>query len=108
MSTSGVIEWCEWCKADSGRTHAKRACCAARRASVIPGFGRIDAILAVSNEHGPEAGKQFRLDVLRAMSMRLARANKPRRLAQYGRLSGEDLELVKKMTMEEYEKDVAA
>ena len=80
-----------------------------RRASKLHGYGIVDSIRDVRSEHGAEAGEQFRLNVYQAMAMRLALAPKSIRMAAYALVAGkDDLELVKRLTMAEYEKQAKA
>lgn len=112
MNMTEPMQWCDWCVADSGRTGAKRPCCTARRVSKLPGYGCFDAIRDVATEYGAEAGELFKRHVLLVTAMRLARAPKQVRLVGYARITSgggtvADLELLKQLTKQEYERQTA-
>jgi len=99
------IEWCEWCVADSGRTHATRPCCIARRVSKMAPAARREAL------KGP-GGDDLRAAALRSMGMRLAKMAKPERLEGYRRAMRDgwlpqDIEVLKRAAREEFERGQA-
>jgi hypothetical protein len=104
VSEFAVIEWCDWCVADSGRTHATRPCCIARRVSKMIAAARMAALSA-----GPA---ELRTAVLRSIAMRMGRMTKDARQIAYRRAMRDgwlpaDLEALKVMAKEELDKGQA-
>ena len=107
MSEFVDIEWCEWCVADSGRTHATRPCCIARRVSKMTPAGRRNALVASGG-----AADALRAAALRSMAMRMAKMVKEQRLDAYRRALRDgwlpqDIEVLKRAAREEFERGQA-
>lgn len=112
MSEYADIVWCAWCVADSGRTNATAPCCIARRMSKMVPTSRMSALSDVERSQGAQVGAELRAAVLRSIAMRAAKMVKDARLALYQRMKRDgwmpaDLDAVKVMAKEEYEKGLA-
>lgn len=108
MSEYAAITWCEWCRADSGRSNATAPCCIARRVSKMPAVPRMRALSYTLERDGVQAGAELRTAVLRSMAMRLAKMAKAERLAAYTRAMRDgwlapDIDRLKGMAKEEFE-----
>lgn len=112
MSEYSNIAWCDWCVADSGRSHATRPCCVARRVSHMMPVARFRALADERARCGDAAGDALRGAVLRSMSLRIAKLAKAARMEAYrvamrnGWLP-DDLEALKRMTKEEFDRGQA-
>lgn len=107
-----MMQWCEWCQVDAGRTNASRACCRARSVAGMMMSARLELYQRLEASKGKEAADTLKHAVFEYMARKLALGTKEDRVKAYRQAaiegSMDDVELLKRLTKEEYERQVRA
>lgn len=107
-SESNRMELCEWCKKNSGMTHADRPCCQGRLLANMPEAMRRAAYQQASATGGKQALERLRRLKLEYQAIALAKAPKDVRVKAYQAEgiegSTETVALLKQLVMDAYRK----
>lgn len=106
------MDWCDLCRADSGRFVKGRSCCDVRALAGMPPTQRSNALVTIQIEQGVDARAAVHRSVLEYRAIKLAKAPKEVRQRAYQsqqlETNAADAQLLKDLVMAEYTRTKAA